>query len=439
MTTRKFPVKTILLSIGTILGAIIIMLTMSGCTDTCQTTTTYITYQPTFEPMADMRTQVAVLPPQSREGQGKIYVYGDYLLLGDPDLGIHVYDNSDQENPQAISFINIPGNRDMAIRNNRLYADSYIDLLVFDFSDPRSVSLTNRIENTFPQYNIAFGMAADTEMVVTGMQELETVDVSTNCTQNNPEIMWLEGDFIAFRADAMQTMNLANGPTIGTGGSMARFTIVGNTLYAVDDAMMHIFDLFTADDPEMKNSLSLGWGIETVFPYKNNLFIGSISGMSIYNIDNPHEPVYMSEVRHIRTCDPVVANDTHAFVTLRAENNNGMCGTTFTNQLDLIDITQIDNARLLKSFPMQSPHGLGLDDNLLFIAEGDGGLKIFDITEPNELDENQLHHLTGFNAFDVIPLNGTLILTGIDGLYQFDYRDIDEIKMLSLIPSASNQ
>ena len=415
------------------------MMTMSGCTDTCETTTTYITYQPTFESMADLRPQVSILPPQPREGQGKIYVYGDYLLLGDPDLGIHVYDNSDQTNPQAISFINIPGNRDMAIRNNRLYADSYVDMLVFDFSNPGSVVLSKRVENVFPLYNMDFGMAADNEMVVTGMQKLETVEVSTSCLQNNPDIMWLEGDFIALRADAAPAINLATGPTVGTGGSMARFTIVDNTLYAVDDAMMHVFDLLDADNPQMKNSLNLRWGVETIYPFKNHLFIGSVSGMSIYNIDNPHEPVYMSEVNHIRTCDPVVANDTYAFVTLRSENNNQWCGTTFTNQLDLIDITRIDNAQLLRSYPMENPHGLGLDDNLLFITEGDAGLKIFDITEPNKIDENQLHHLTGFNAYDVIPLDGTLILTGLDGIYQFDYRNIDEIKMLSLIPSASNQ
>ena len=415
------------------------MMTMSGCTDTCETTTTYITYQPTFESMADLRPQVSILPPQPREGQGKIYVYSDYLLLGDPDLGIHVYDNSDQTNPQAISFINIPGNRDMAIRNNRLYADSYVDMLVFDFSNPGSVVLSKRVENVFPLYNMDFGMAADNEMVVTGMQKLETVEVSTSCLQNNPDIMWLEGDFIALKADAAPAINLATGPTVGTGGSMARFTIVENTLYAVDDAMMHVFDLLDADNPEMKNSLNLRWGVETIYPFKNHLFIGSVSGMSIYNIDNPHEPVYMSEVNHIRTCDPVVANDTYAFVTLRSENNNQWCGTTFTNQLDLIDITRIDNAQLLRSYPMENPHGLGLDDNLLFITEGDAGLKIFDITEPNKIDENQLHHLTGFNAYDVIPLDGTLILTGLDGIYQFDYRNIDEIKMLSLIPSASNQ
>jgi hypothetical protein len=438
MTTRKFPVKTVLLSLGTILGAIIIMLTMSGCTDTCETTTTYITFQPTFEPMADLRPQVTVLPPQPREGQGKIYVYGDYLLLGDPDKGIHVYDNSDQSNPKAISFINIPGNRDIAIRNERLYADSYVDLLVFDFSNPESVTLTKRLENTFPLYNIAFGMAADGEMVVTGMQELETVNISTDCMQNNPDFMWLEGDFIAFRADMAPSVNITTGPTVGTGGSMARFTIVNNTLYAVDDVMMHIFDLVDADNPDMKNSVDLGWGIETIFPFKNNLFIGSISGMFIYNIDNPFEPVYMSGVNHIRTCDPVVANDTHAYVTLRSENGNQVCGATFVNQLDLIDITTIENAHLLKSFPMESPYGLGLDGNLLFVTEGDGGLKIFDITDPMKLAENQLHHLTGFNAYDVIPMDGTLILTGFDGLYQFDYSNIDEVKMLSLIPSAAN-
>ena len=85
---------------------------------------------------------------------------------------------------------------------------------------------------------------------------------------------------------------------------------------------------------------------------------------------------------------------------------------------------------------MTSPYGLGLDGNILFVTEGDDGLKIFDIKDVSKIDQNLLQHMTGFNAYDVIPLNGTLILTGNDGLYQFDYTNLDEIKLLSLIPSA---
>ena len=201
---------------------------------------------------------------------------------------------------------------------------------------------------------------------------------------------------------------------------------------------MHVFNVTSGDNPVDESTIDLGWNIETIFPYKNNLFIGSQSGMFVYNIDNPAQPQYMSSVSHITTCDPVVANDTYAFVTLRStDNNNNWCGNTFTNQLDVIDITDVTNAKLLYEFNMTSPYGLGLDGNTLFVTEGDNGLKVFDITDVSKIDENMIQHLTGFNAYDVIPNKGTLILTGNDGLYQFDYTNVDEIKLLSLIPSGN--
>ena len=158
--------------------------------------------------------------------------------------------------------------------------------------------------------------------------------------------------------------------------------------------------------------------------------------MFVYNISNPESPTYKTSVRHINTCDPVFANDDYAFVTLRAENNGNWCGTAFANQLDIISVSNLDNAHLLYSYPMLSPYGLGLDGNTLFVTEGDSGLKIYDIKDVAKIDENLIQHMQGFNAYDVIPNNGTLILTGSDGLYQFDYTNINDIKMLSLIQTG---
>lgn len=433
--------KNLLLYIGIIIGGIVILFSLPGCTDTCTTTTKYKSYEPIYASMNELRTQVEVLPPQARESQGKIYVYGQYLLLGEPGKGIHVYDNSDQANPIAISFINIPGNVDMAVRGGKLYADSYFDLLVFDLFNPATISVSNRLENAFPLYNNQFGgFTNSSDLVITEMREKDIVEVSNNCTIQNGDVIALEGGLIGF--DINSSFALANsnglGTPVGVGGSMARFTIVNNYLYTVDDYTMHVFDIISPDNPEHKNEINLGWGIETIFPFKNNLFIGSQSGMHIYNIDNPSEPQFMSMSTHVTTCDPVVANDNYAFVTLRSENSgNEWCGETFTNQLDVIDITDVANARLLHEFDMTSPYGLGLDGNTLFITEGDAGLKIFDVTDVAKINENLIHHITGFNAFDVIPLNGTLILTGNDGLYQFDYTNLEEIKMLSLIPATT--
>jgi len=431
--------KTIAIYIGIVIGGIVILFSLPGCTDSCTTTTTYISYNPIYASMAKLRTQVDVLPPQPRESQGKIYVFGEYLLLSDPGKGIHIFNNSDNTNPTAISFINIPGNVDMAVRGNKLYADSYFDLLVFDFLDPTNISLSNRVENTFSTYNNQFGSwsAADADRVLIELEEVDMIEITNNCTTRSNQIFF-EGDMVFMDASSSFAKSASQpAPTTGVGGSMARFTIVNNYLYTVDDNLMHVFDITSPNNPDQKTTINLGWGIETIFPFKNNLFIGSTSGMHIYNIDNPEDPQFMSISVHVTTCDPVVANDNYAFVTLRAENGSGgWCGNTFTNQLDVIDISDVSNSKLLYEFTMTSPYGLGIDGNTLFITEGDAGLKIFDITDVSKIDENLIQHMTGFNAFDVIPINGTLILTGNDGLYQFDYSNLNEIKMLSLIPAT---
>ena len=87
---------------------------------------------------------------------------------------------------------------------------------------------------------------------------------------------------------------------------------------------------------------------------------------------------------------------------------------------------------------MQNPHGLGLDDQTLFITEGELGLKVFDVTDPNTIDANLIKQFQNINGFDVIPNDGLLMMIGDDGLYQYDYRDIENIELLSVIPVIKN-
>jgi hypothetical protein len=80
---------------------------------------------------------------------------------------------------------------------------------------------------------------------------------------------------------------------------------------------------------------------------------------------------------------------------------------------------------------MDNPYGLGIDNKKLFICEGAKGLKTFDAN--NILDIKQLQHFKDMNAYDVIPLNNTLMLIGTDGLYQYDYSNPSSLKLLSKI------
>lgn len=214
----------------------------------------------------------------------------------------------------------------------------------------------------------------------------------------------------------------------GKAGSMARFAIKGNYLYTVDKETLNIFDISTPAKPIYLNNKYIGFDIETIFPYKEYLFIGSQWGMYVYSLSDPTNPENLSSYSHIYSCDPVVVNDSLAFVTLRS---GSICRTDLDfNQMEVIDISDKYAPQLIKTYSMTSPRGLGLDGKYLFVC--DAGLKVYDITNP--LDLKMLNHITGIQTYDVIPDDGILLVTGPSGIFQYDYTNIDSIKEISSIP-----
>jgi hypothetical protein len=100
-----------------------------------------------------------------------------------------------------------------------------------------------------------------------------------------------------------------------------------------------------------------------------------------------------------------------------------------------VDISDPLRPFLKVSYGMQSPYGLGIDGNMLFVC--DDGLKIFDASDPLQIGARQLNYFTGINGFDVIPYNNILILISSDGLYQYDYSDIQDIKLISALKKVT--
>ena len=98
---------------------------------------------------------------------------------------------------------------------------------------------------------------------------------------------------------------------------MARFSIVNNYLYTVNNSQLTSFNITTANNPVKTATQTVGWNIETIYPFSNKLFIGSMTGMFIYDISNPATPVAQGQFTHVRSCDPVIADGNYAYVTLR--------------------------------------------------------------------------------------------------------------------------
>src|SRR5215211_1413637 len=87
--------------------------------------------------------------------------------------------------------------------------------------------------------------------------------------------------------------NMISGPT-GQGGSLARFTIMGDYLYTVDKENLKVFDISNAAQPVFKRTVPVGFEIETIFPFGDRLFIGSTSEVHIFSISDPSNPQKLS-------------------------------------------------------------------------------------------------------------------------------------------------
>ncbi|WP_221389716.1 LVIVD repeat-containing protein [Dyadobacter sp. NIV53] len=419
-----------------------------SCNDQCKETRVTRRLTPYTRTMADIRSSVKMEQSHVMKRPGKLYTKGHYLFINEIKQGIHVIDNSNPSNPAFVAFIAIPGNGDLAVRGNILYADSYTDLVALDITDPENAKELGRVKNVFQsgqfdgawwQINTVNGSVWDSEDAV--LQDF-TVDfvtetITTNCEENGV-IPWGGGIFFAFNdvasfskssgSAAAASSNNSNGN--GQSGSMARFALDKNFLYTVSQTSLHLFNISKPEQPVNSTEINLGRSIETIFPYNNKLFIGSANGMYIYDNTDPAKPTQLSVFQHGTACDPVVVDNDIAYVTLRTGTN---CGGA-QNQMDLVDVSDPTSPKLIRTYQMQNPHGLSIDFPNLYLCEGEFGLKVFNAIDKMAIDKNLVSHFKDIDAYDVISLGKTLLLIGKDGFYQYDSSDPKNLRLLSKIP-----
>jgi hypothetical protein len=422
--------RTTLLSFSGLLLIGAMALSLAGCLqDECEATRTFIQFEPIYRTEAQLRQEIKTEKPRELKNPGKIYIYGDYLLINEVNEGIHIIDNKDPRSPTNLSFIHIPGNVDMAVRKNMLYADRFIDLITLDISNPVQPTVVNTVQNAFP--SLHFDPARGH---LIGYREVAVTQDAPCDWQSG--WWWQDGRmFVELNAVAdfsKYSGGRATGASVsnGVGGSMARFTLADQYLYTVDKSNLRVFDVQNEARPNQVSTTPVGWEIETIFPYNDKLFIGSRSAMFIYDASDPTKPVQLSVFQHARACDPVFVEGDLAYVTLR----DGTECENFNNQLDIVDVKDLRNPKLLKTHPMHRPHGLSVVDGTVYLCEDDQGLKVLNAKDWNKLDVQS--HLKHFQAYDVIALPGVnrAIVVGKDGLYQFDIANPAKLKELSRIP-----
>ncbi|HZG01865.1 MAG TPA: hypothetical protein VEY71_12745, partial [Chitinophagales bacterium] len=203
-----------------------------------------------------------------------------------------------------------------------------------------------------------------------------------------------------------------------------RFGIVNDYLYTVSTSTLKTFHAAVPTNPLEVGSQTIGWNIETLYPFKDHLFIGSQTGMFVYSLTNPSNPQHVSSFAHATQCDPVIADDHFAYVTLRSGTN---C-QGFNNQLDVLDIDNINSPSLVKTLGLTNPRGLSKDGNLLFVCDGPGGLRILDASLPANVSVSQTIPMSSPN--DVIAWDGIAYVVAEDGLYRFNYSGFPQVNAM---------
>jgi hypothetical protein len=412
-----------------LISSALFSLILSSCEDSTYkeykgNTPVYLTYE-------GLRSSVSLNQNIDLNNPGKIYFKDNYIFIVEELKGIHVFDNTDPSAPVKKVFVNLPGVVDMAIAGNIMYADSYVDIVILDLQDVLNIHEVGRMKDVIPYTIPATGNDypqgyIDQKLGVVVSWELKTI---RERIYNNPSpypIYTFDKTSNVFYGSQISGIT---GTGVGIGGSMARFGIKDNILYLVGNSTLKIIDITSKTNPVKLNDIYPGSNLETMFLIGNKMFLGTTTGMIIYDISVPSSPASRIFFTHARSCDPVIVDDTLAYITLRTGTR---CASNLNN-LVIVNVKDITHPVEVITYPLTNPHGLGKSGSTLFVCDGNAGLKIFNATNPKQLFSNVIKTYPGIDAYDVIPLPNDLVMIGDSGLYQYDYSNILNITLLSKI------
>jgi hypothetical protein len=392
---------------------------------------------PVYMSYETLRSSVRSSAARTLVQPGKIYFKDSYILIVEYQQGVHLIDISNPAQPQNKVFIEVPGCTDIAVKGQSLYVDSYVDLVVVDLSNPVSPKEIGRTKSVLP-YTLP--VAENTELPSVEIDERQGIVIDWEVKRKKRKLEPEQPNYVvynyrnAYNAEASLSSNssVAESGSFGKSGSMARFGLYDDYLYIADgDYQLSLFNVSDANNPLLSGKYGVS-GVETMFIYDSHLFFGTSTGMIVYSLEVPSAPQYTGNFWHVNSCDPVVIQDGYAYITLRGGTG---CFNSLTSRLDVVECSDnYTKYALVNSYTLTEPYGLGIDNNILFICDGKAGLKVYDITDKQNIDKNLLASFPTIQTYDVIPVNGYLFMIGNDGFYLYDYSDIRNIRQIGHIP-----
>ncbi len=280
-------------------------------------------------------------------GPTNIYLYDSLMILSDTTTGIHIYSIKNEAAPRFLQRIPLGGNTGIAMKGNILYANTFQSIYALKITSDSTYEIAAKIKDS-PLYPLG-GMS---------MEDHSGFGCASPSSVANP----MSG-------------------SVSEGGSYSVFAVIDTFLYYLNNSSIVTMSISKPDSPVKLSEISVDWSVETLFPTEKYLFVGSTSGMYILDRSIGSNPVQIGMVKHFRAYDPVVVQDTMAYVTLR---NNWQWGV-MRDELLMVNIAHPENADTISSTMISMPYGLAVSDTFLYVAQGKIGFSLFTVKDPRNV------------------------------------------------------
>ncbi|HZG00218.1 MAG TPA: hypothetical protein VEY71_04405 [Chitinophagales bacterium] len=245
-----------------------------------------------------------------------------------------------------------------------------------------------------------------------------------------PFLLLLCAFAVAGCKDETGSFDFAGASNTGKNGSITRFAIHNDYMYAIDLNYLRVYNLVN-DDPYLVHSLEIDYGLETIFIHGNRVFLGAVDGVYLVNIDNPAVPFFVEKLEHHISCDPVVVQGNYAYSTQRVTSVG--CGNAW--QESVLAVYNVDpgneNGNQAETIlPMEEPYGLAVENEWLFVCDaGRNAIVVYELVTPETPVEKTTTPIT--QPRDIILLPPYMIVSTQNGFEIFNYADPLNMQHLS--------
>ncbi len=256
--------------------------------------------------------------------------------------------------------------------------------------------------------NYAYVAAGDSGLRIVDISDISNMSITGSLDLKSAESLIVSGDYVyvACRENGIAVVNIIDpvspflAGTKPTGNALD-LAVDRNTLYVADGASgLKIMDVSDARFPDRIASLSDS-GSYALYMSDNHLFSADLNILNVFDRSDSRN------LENIKTYPISGISDIDIIETrlYTVSPNDGFIIT---------DITDIKNPFRLSAFKLNSPSAVSVKDNFAYIADGNSGLKIINVSNPAK--PVIFDSYTSEPAVDLKPAGDNLVVTGSNGL-----------------------